>query len=102
MGLHKNTNGYCGVPDQLQVTSTPDHGSGLSNWHVWSGYWTECCIIQYLDGVPQSYQLHNGWLNTDLFLILHIDEGSTTPPGDPPKAWQYELEVDYVEVWEKP
>jgi hypothetical protein len=102
MGLHKNTNSYCGITDEVQVNWGPDHGSGLSDWHIWSGLWTDCCLIQFLDGVSQTSMEHHGWLNDDLFLILHIDEGSTTPPGNPPPAWQYELEVSDVEVWELP
>jgi hypothetical protein len=112
--LHRNTpwNGpWCGIEDDQRVWSEdPLAGVDLTQWHVWSGRWTErwdgtgeVCI--YVDQWPIG--CHPTYDSTSQPMVMNLDikhNGNILCDGCPPPAGtpNLSMDIDWVRVMQKP
>jgi hypothetical protein len=98
--LHRNNyDGACGQPAERRWYYGT--GVGLSAWHVWSGKWTADEVCTYLDHALLGCQPTYDSTAQPLYMIFSVGV-ITDPPGDPPKLPEYQMQVDWVRVWQKP
>jgi len=102
-GLHRNTNGPCGVPNSLRIYHTTPPGGNLCDWHTWGGRWTALSVSTYLDGVLQSSQAT--WDTTAQpmpFIFSTAPMDAYPPQGPPPVPDFIVMDVDWIRVWQRP
>ena len=102
--LHRNTSdstadGYCGIPDVQRTHGTEHADKDLSDWHVWSGHWTEDEVCTYLDGVELNCMPPYDSTHQPMHLVLSIDYLHRCT-GCPPKPAELVMQVDWVRVWQ--
>lgn len=102
--LHRNTSdgtpdGYCGIPDVQRTYGEHHPDKDLSDWHVWSGHWTETEMCTYLDGVELTCMPPYDSTHQPMHLILSIDYLHRCT-GCPPRPAELMMQVDWVRVWQ--
>jgi hypothetical protein len=104
--VHRNTSSVCDTPNQS--TSYNTAGTGLTDWHVWSGKWTATQVTSYLDGVAQGTML-----TPDTFAAQPMAFIMTSAPLNytPAMITQWNIpappaaivtDVDWIRVWQRP
>jgi hypothetical protein len=107
--FHRNTSDVCGVPDRSGSLDTSP-GSGLCNWHTWSGKWTGYKLQTYLDGVLQTTltdsQFLTSWAQPMPFIMscaaLNYTQAMIDQWGIPARPAEIVTDVDFFRVWQRP
>jgi hypothetical protein len=90
--LIRNNTAVCGEPASLTTVLHEDPGQLMSDWHVWSGLWTPTEVLSYLDGQLFARVPTYDSTDQDMYLLFLVSGNGTLPV--------YELEVDWVRVWQ--
>lgn len=101
--LHRNTGGGCGQPDPTPRQYAKD-GTGLCDWHTWSGHWTPSQMTTYLDGQPMGTLATYDTTAQPMYLIISaapLTAPTQTQPDFPPPPPYIETQVDWVRVWQR-
>lgn len=104
--LHRNTrNGqvdYCGTPDEHRSYARDYTGvADLSDWHTWSGRWTEDELCTYMDDVQINCSAPFDTTAQPMHLVFTM-QYLRQCDGCPARPSSLQMQVDWVRVWQQP
>lgn len=104
--IHRNTrNGqvdYCATPDEQRGYARNYTGvADLSDWHTWSGRWTEDQLCTYMDDVLINCSAPFDTTAQPMHLVFTM-QYLRQCDGCPARPSSLQMQVDWVRVWQQP
>ena len=77
------------------------------NWHTYGWEWTETYARWWINGKVVNTLYKNQsrrpdlWPNEDMYIILNNGVRTEAPASDTSTIWPNQLEIDYIELYQK-
>ena len=84
-----------------------DLNYNAENWHTYGWEWTETYARWWINGKVVNTLYKNQsrkpdlWPNEDMYIILNNGVRSAAPASDTSTIWPNQLEIDYIELYQK-
>jgi hypothetical protein len=100
--LHRNTNGWFGVPDQVRGVSLGT-GAEMEEYHTYSARWTPTEVCWFFDGAQVGCRAAFDSTNQPMYLLLYNWNTVWETENMPNSTTEPELDVfvDWVRVWQR-